>query len=72
MPLRKVKFIEVYPSTQQERQMLVDTDLFAPEDSDGGTPVSVAWGDITGKPDSFTPSAHDHPELVELIWFLTA
>ena len=26
--------------------------------ADSGTPASVAWGDITGKPTTFPPAAH--------------
>ena len=28
----------------------------------GGTAGSVAWADITGKPSTFTPAAHTHPQ----------
>lgn len=31
-----------------------------PWEGGGGEPVAVAWGDITGKPATFTPATHTH------------
>ena len=29
-------------------------------DNGGGEPAAVAWGDVTGKPETFPPATHTH------------
>lgn len=72
MPLKKIRFLEVFPAQEQERRMLVETDDFLATGTDAAAAQSsVSWDNITGKPEAFAPAVHSHPELEELIWFLS-